>query len=598
MCGILGGFNSGMDDAALRRLGHRGPDQQKLVALAAPQGGTVTLGQTRLNIVDRHDIGLPVRIGDAVIVFNGQIYNHPELREQLRTHGWTFATQTDIEVALAAYLQWGSGCLSRFNGMFALAIWDGRQVFCARDRLGQKPFYYRARGGSFEFASEIKAFANLRFTSNDLFELFEFCFDEHTLYRDIRALRPGHYMIFDPATSACRESEYWNLEHCIAESVSNEAVAVNAFIELLEDSVRLRMRSDVPVSMFLAGGMDSPLIARFSGVKESFTCQFDEFRNRVNEEDYVLDLAQRIGLRANIVRPTRHEFLTDLGRIAAHLEMPTGSFSVFPLYRLAAAAKGAGYKVILSGEGSDELFGGYVRNELLMAELGGGTEPRSPRETHYAAMLDRYHGSDFERFCRMASRSGLAGAALMKAHLFGRWNPSRTPLQNMTYIETSIFLQPLLQMGDRMCMAHGVENRCPFLDYRLVEFAFSLADSLRVRDGLGKLIVHRAAERLLPRGTKLLKRPVKDGLPTPVNQWLYGSHSFDRKHWNALMTAECIKTLCGLDAGHDEHGGGRTAHDRNGPAAIGQIREAAAESIAYRRGHSRPSTYAVRRAPE
>jgi asparagine synthetase B (glutamine-hydrolysing) len=133
----------------------------------------------------------------------------------------------------------------------------------------------------------------------------------------------------------------------------------------------------------------------------------------------------------------------------------------------------------------------------------------------------------------------------MKMYLADHWSARRTTLENMCYVESRIFLQPLLQMADRMCMAHSVESRCPFLDHRLVEFAFSLDDSLRFRDGTGKWIVHRAAEKILPRGSLVLRRPVKDGLPTPVNLWIHGTHSFDRKNWNALMTAECIRSLLG-----------------------------------------------------
>jgi asparagine synthetase B (glutamine-hydrolysing) len=222
--------------------------------------------------------------------------------------------------------------------------------------------------------------------------------------------------------------------------------------------------------------------------------------------------------------------------------MPTGSFSAYAIYRLAKAALECGYTVALSGEGSDELFAGYARNELLIED-----EPvrSTSKQRHYAAMLDRYRGCDFDRFCRMASRCGLVGAALIKMHLADLWSQRRSTLQNISYIETKIFLQPLLQMADRMCMAHGVENRCPFLDHRLVEFAFRLDDSLRYRDGVGKWIVHRAAEKVLPKGSLVLQRPVKDGLPTPANLWLHGTHSFDRKHWNALMTAECIRSLLG-----------------------------------------------------
>ena len=463
MCGILGGLNTDFDEASLGRLRHRGPDQQRLVHEPAPGHGTLTFGQTRLNIVDRRNIDLPVRVADSRIVFNGQIYNHPELRRELSGLGWRFVTNTDTEVALAAYLQWGVECLQRFNGMFALAIWDGRRFFCARDRMGKKPFFYRVGLDHFEFASEIKAFSRLEFTTHELFDLFEFCFNEHTLYRDILALRPGHYLVYDPTKGTCYTRSYWDIEHSIGRRISDERTAVNTFIELLEDSVRLRLRADVPVSLFLAGGLDSSIIAKLGGVDEAFTCQFDEFRETINEEKYVRDLAVRLGIRVNFVRPTRTQFLGDLRAMSYHLEMPTGSFSVFPLFRLAKAAHERGYKVVLSGEGSDELFAGYARNELLM---GDPRQAEGNKQRHYAAMLDRYHGGGLDRFCRMASRSGLVGAGLMKMFLTDHWNARRSMLENVCYLETRIFLQPLLQMADRMCMAHGVENRCPFLDHR------------------------------------------------------------------------------------------------------------------------------------
>lgn len=548
MCGILGGLNSNFDAQSMARLRHRGPDQFSLTQEASPWG-LVTFGQARLNIVERRDIELPVKANDATILFNGEIYNHPELRRELSDLGWTFRTKTDTEVALAAYLQWGVDALTRFNGMFALAIWDGKRFFCARDRLGQKPFFYRCGEGSFEFASEIKAFSDLAFGAQDVFDLFEFCFNEHTLYKDIDALRPGHYLIYDPQKGTCHTSVYWDIEHRVDNRIIDQRHAVDRFIELLEDAVRLRMRADVDVTLMLSGGVDSALIAHLANVEEAFTCQFEEFADTINEEYYARDLAQRLGVNLHVIRPTREQFLTDLPALAYHLETPTGSFSVFPLYRLAKACHDRGYKVVLSGEGSDELFAGYVRNELLLddqpAESNG-------KRAHYAAMLSRYHGSDLDRFCRMASRSGLLGAAAMKMFLTEHWSERKSLVENICYLETRIFLQPLLQMGDRMCMAHGVEARCPFLDHRLVEFAFALDDSLRYRDGVGKWIVHEAARKLLPSGSKVLSRPIKHGLPTPVNLWMQGRHSFDRRYWNTLMTAECIKTLAGGKAGFVE----------------------------------------------
>ncbi len=540
MCGILGGINTDFDAANLSRLDHRGPDQSSLVTDYVSDDIRVALGQTRLNIVDRNDIDLPVRIGDAVILFNGEVYNHLELRAELEGRGFKFATKTDTEVVLASYLQWGAACLTRLNGMFAFSIWDGERFFCARDRLGQKPLFYRFRGKTFEFSSEIKAFDDLQFVSHDLFDLFEFCHGERTLYRDVFALPPSSYLFFNPRKGTLRTETYWDVPHVVDKHVNDPDEAVERFIELLRESVRLRLRADVPAVLFLSGGLDSSLIAALAGVDVAFTCQFDEFSETINEERYARDLAGRLGINLNIVRPNREEFIRDLPQLGYHLEMPTGSFSVFPLYRLAKASHDAGFKLILSGEGSDELFAGYARNEFL---LEAGRDISDPKTKNYQSMLRRYDGSDLDRFCRMASRSGLAGAAALKGYLAQLWNEHKSMCANMCYVETKVFLQPLLQMADRMCMAHSIEGRSPFLDHRLVEFAFSLDDAVRYRERRGKWIVAEAARRVLPPGTLLLEREVKHGLPTPVNLWLQGRHSFDRKYWNALLTAECIKTL-------------------------------------------------------
>jgi asparagine synthase (glutamine-hydrolysing) len=541
MCGILGGINTTFVAASAERLRHRGPDQQSFVVEEAGDFA-VTLGQTRLNIVDRENIDMPVRVRDASILFNGEIYNWLELRSELEAKGWIFGTKTDTEVALVAYLAWGVDALPRFNGMFALAIWDGESFFCARDRMGKKPLFYRSRGKTFEFASEVKAFASAEFVGNELFDLFEFCPDEHTVYRDVLQIRPGGWLRFDPRRGRLSHGSYWDIPHQTDPEITDEKQAIERFIELLGDAVRLRMRADVPVTLFLSGGLDSSLVAKLSGVREAFTCQFAEFASTIDEERYASDVARRLGIELFVVRPTKEEFLHDLPALAYHLEMPTGSFSVFPLYRLAKAVHEAGYKVVLSGEGSDELFAGYARNEFL---LGDGRDRDDDKVRNYRAMLARYDGSDLDRFCRMASRSGLSGAALMKGYLLHLWSDRKSLLENMTYVEARVFIQPLLQMADRMTMAHSVEGRNPFLDYRLVEFAFSLDDSLRYRDATGKWIVHEAARRLLPADSMLLKRPVKHGLPTPVNLWMHGRHSFDRKYWNAIMTAECIKNLAG-----------------------------------------------------
>jgi asparagine synthase (glutamine-hydrolysing) len=542
MCGIVGGVNTGFDTSSVGLLRHRGPDQTNLVHDLLDESRTLTFGQTRLNVVDRRDISLPIRRKGATILFNGEIYNWLEIRRELEGLGASFETKTDTEVALAAYQQWGPSCLTRFNGMFAIAIWDGHRFFCARDRMGKKPLFYRLRGDRFEFSSEIKAFSDLSFVGNEIFDLLEFCPNEQTIYRDIFGLKPGHYLQYVPSQGTLEITSYWDIPHHAAERISNDRIAVNRFIELLEDAVRLRMRADVPVTLFLSGGIDSSLLAAMAKPQDAYTCQFAEFASTINEEDYARDLASRLGITLQVVRPTKAEFLSDLPKLAYHLEMPTGSFSAFPLYCLSRAAREGGYKAVLSGEGSDELFCGYARNEFLLARA---LDSSDEKVAQYSSMLRRFEGTDLDRFCRMASRSGLQGAALLRAYLFNLWSDQKSMVDNVCYVEARLFLQPLLQMADRMTMANSLEARNPFLDHRIVEFAFTLDDSLKYRKGIGKWIVKAAAERALPAGSLVLSRVVKHGLPTPVNLWMQGKHSFDRKYWNALITAECIKSLHG-----------------------------------------------------
>ena len=431
MCGIVGGVNTSFDSSSVGLLRHRGPDQASLVHERLDESRTLTFGQTRLNVVDRRDISLPIRRKGATILFNGEIYNWLEIRKELERLGMSFETRTDTEVALAAYQQWGPSCLTRFNGMFAVAIWDGQQFFCARDRMGKKPLFYRLRGDRFEFASEIKAFSDLSFVGNEIFDLLEFCPNDQTIYRDIFGLRPGHYLQYVPQLGTLETTSYWDIPHHATERISSDQSAVNRFIELLEDSVRLRMRADVPVTLFLSGGIDSSLLAALAKPRDAYTCQFAEFASTINEEDYARDLASRLGVALHVVRPTKEEFLCDLPKLAYHLEMPTGSFSAFPLYCLSRAARKDGYKAVLSGEGSDELFCGYARNEFLLSRT---LDPSDERVAQYLV--------DAPAFRRHGSRSLLPhGLPLRPA---GRGAPAVLPFQP---VERS-------EVDGRQCVLH------------------------------------------------------------------------------------------------------------------------------------------------
>ncbi|HLK12255.1 MAG TPA: asparagine synthase (glutamine-hydrolyzing) [Candidatus Binatia bacterium] len=541
MCGIFGGTPELISRDAERLLHHRGPDQQGRVVVHAQDGAPLMIGQTRLNVVCKADVPTPMQRDGATIAFNGEIYNWRPLRRELEEKGWAFATPTDTEVVLCAYLEWGVECLERFNGMFAIAIWHDGRLFLARDRMGKKPLFYTHGPRGLGFASELKCFRNLDFAEVPICRALEFYFDEHTPFRNVRSVRPGEYLLYAPATNALGARRWWSFPAPVIEYAEEDAArATEDFLALFTDACRLRMVADVPVTIFLSGGTDSSLIQAVLGCDVSYTVQFAEFEETINERQYVVEYARRRGFEPRIVTPTREDFLETFPDLARCIEFPVGSQSVLPLYCLARRARQDGFVVALSGEGADELFNGYYRNELLLREAESiAVDFDGP----YGTLCRRYFGTPVERFCRMASRQGLAGVPFLLEWFEPRWSEERTFAQNLAFLESTVFLQPLLVMADRLSMGNSLEVRNPFLDHRIVEFSTRIADGLKFRDGQGKWLLRRALRELVGPDLGIVTRRIKHGLPAPVNQWLFKSSAFDRKDWNALLFGECLKQL-------------------------------------------------------
>lgn len=539
MCGIFGGAPELISKQAERLLLHRGPDQQGRVVVKAKNGRSVVVGQTRLSVVYKEDVPTPMIKGDAVIAFNGEIYNWHELREALEAKGHRFETPTDTEVALAAYLEWGPACLERFNGMFAIAIWHDDKLFLARDRLGKKPLFYTHDARGIGFASELKALNDLDFQEVPICTALEFYFDSFTPFAKVKSLLGGEYLIYDANSNEATIKRWWSFPDRDPE-ITDPEPAIQQFIDLFTDACRIRKVADVPVTIFLSGGVDSSLIQAVLKLDVSYTVQFQEFERTINERDLVLEFSKKLGFEPRIVMPTREEFLNTFSDLARHIEFPVGSFSVFPLFCLARAARRDGFVVALSGEGADELFNGYYRNELLLRE---DRELAPDFAGPYGTLCARYFGSPLERFCRMASRQGLPGLPLLLDYFGPLWRKHRSLGQNLSYLEATVFMQPLLVMADRLSMGSSLEVRNPFLDYRVVEFSAKLADDLKYRDGHGKWILRQALKRLVGSDLGITKRTIKHGLPAPVNQWLFKSAAFDRKDWNHVLLGECLKQL-------------------------------------------------------
>jgi asparagine synthase (glutamine-hydrolysing) len=539
MCGIYGGSPDLISDQASELLRHRGPDQHGNILIRTHDGRELLIGQTRLSVVYKKDVQTPMQRDGASIVYNGEIYNWAALRRELEGKGWRFETPTDTELVLCAYLEWGPACLDRFNGMFAFAIWHKDHLFLARDRLGKKPLFYTHGPQGLAFASELKVIRGLELQEVPICQALEFYFDEHTPFKDVKSVRPGEYLVYTPSDNRLRHQRWWRFPE-FEQTIDDEKWAVAQLLDLLRDSCALRKIADVPVTIFLSGGVDSSLIQALVKCEVSYTVQFAEFETTINERELVFEFAERLGFEPRIVTPTREEFLDTFSDLARFIEFPVGSFSVFPLFCLSRQARRDGFVVALSGEGADELFSGYFRNELLLREAERiDADLRGP----YGTLCRRYFGSDLERFCRMVTRQGLGGVPFLVDFFSSQWSERNTLAQNLSLVEASVFLQPLLVMADRLAMGNSLEVRNPYLDYRIVEFSAKLSDRLRYRDGQGKWLLRRALRELVGDDLGITRRTIKHGLPAPVNQWLFKSSAFDRKDWNHILLGECLKQL-------------------------------------------------------
>ena len=380
MCGIAGIISKkeplapGSIEKVIAAIKHRGPDETGFYVR-----DTMQLGMCRLSIIDLESEGLCPFIhkspsGDEyVVVYNGEIYNYIELGDELKAKGHRFRTTCDIEVLLYAYIEWGEACLDRFNGMFSFAIVDYSKdhIFLARDRAGEKPLYYYHDSEYFIFSSEIKGILTQidipDMNLSDQYRALEFMAEEETLFSGVKSLLPGHKMIYKGIRDGYRGRkiiEYWNVLDNVHQIDPDKAV--DELDRLLNDSVRLRLRSDVPLGLYLSGGLDSSLIAYMAKPSICFSCTFD-YGPKYDELEYATLVADDIKAEHVIVRPNQKEFEQHLADIIYHLDMPVGSFSPFPLFMLAKTARDR-VKIVLSGEGADELFTGYTRYLILAHE--------------------------------------------------------------------------------------------------------------------------------------------------------------------------------------------------------------------------------------
>jgi asparagine synthase (glutamine-hydrolysing) len=552
---------------------HRGPDGEGYVFLsyggrATPcvvagslddrrvpvePGYAVGLAHRRLSILDLSSLGRqPMGSPDqrCWVTFNGEIYNYQELREELRSHCHVFRSQTDTEVLLAAYRQWGTACLHRLNGMFAFAVWDAERdvLFCARDRMGEKPFYYVWDGTTFVFASELKAVLQVveRPVPNKrvLYAYLEGArldFSGETFFESIHQLEPAHYLLVDHGT--LKKERYWDLP--VGSSIQKTATAdVQAeFRHLFRDAVRLRLRSDVPVGSCLSGGLDSSAIVcvadRMLGRRlKTFSACFED--PRYDERSFIRQVVESAGAESYRTFPTGKDLLPCLDRLVWQQDEPVGSTSIFAQWMVMRLASEAGVKVLLDGQGADELMAGYHGCfGALYADLlrqGRWTELWA----ECRAYRDRYAAFPPQLVANFAR--GMASARwvqTLRALYIGssRWidrsfartaevdeEPDRlagSRLEGMQHrLLTRHGLRALLRYEDRNSMAFGIEARLPFLDVRLVEFLYRLDSTWKLQNAWTKVVLRESLSDCLPPG--IARRCDKIGFATPEDDWFRG----------------------------------------------------------------------------
>jgi asparagine synthase (glutamine-hydrolysing) len=568
ICGVVGHPDQQLIKRMLSRMAHRGPDDEGVYLTETSTGEHIALGHRRLSIIDLSSAGhepMSDASGRIWLTYNGEIYNFKELRRVLESRGHRFKSNTDAEVIIYAYLEWGRDCLTRFNGMFAFAIWDSRDesLFLARDRLGIKPLYYADTPAGFAFASEIKALLaipglerSVDLSALDQFMTFLWTPGPTTVFRGVSKLAPAHCLVY--RDGAAEVSEYWDLKF-----EEDESIAESEWIERVRAqvarSVEMQMLADVPLGAFLSGGVDSSsIVALMSGLAEirpttyTFGFRREDLRYDILEDD--LKYARVVGERFATDYHEAYlepEVMELLPRLVYHMDEPVADPAIITSYLICRSARER-LTVLLSGMGGDEVFAGYPRHAAVriadaynlipsflsrpVVDALPGSRPgrlnalfRNTKKLAKSAALperERYLG--FGTYFTEAEKLDLYSGELAEAsHQFDPYAEhqrhfNRVAGENfvnqMLYIDIKTFLPCLnLTYTDKTSMASSTEVRVPLLDHELVELAARIPAALKLKGLTGKYILKRAAEAWLPRDIVHRK---KAGFSAPVRAWL------------------------------------------------------------------------------
>lgn len=541
---------------------HRGPDDE---GVWVHEKGKVGFAHRRLTIIDLTPAASqPMHLDSGlVITYNGEIYNYIELRKELGLE--KFRTTSDTEVILRAYEKWGDGCVDRFRGMFAFAIWDERngRLFCARDRFGIKPFYFAKTKDEFFFASEIKALLpfvdEIRTDYNGLkdYLAFQFTLGSKTLFKDVEQLLPGHTLSIE--NGVVRTREYWEV-HYDLDWLHTKRYFQEEVRNRLMDSIRIHLRSDVPVGAYLSGGLDSSIVASLARKiqhEEDFRAFHGTFEAgpEYDEARYARAVADFCRLDLHEQKITSRDFLSNIRKVIYHLDYPVAGPGSFPQYMVSKLASNH-LKVVLGGTGGDEIFGGYVRYLISYFEqcIKGAIEgtmhkgnfvvtyesiiPNLSSLRNYKPLLQEFWKEGLfeerdKRYFRLINRAnGLSreinwellepySAFETFREIFWRSNvEEESYFDSMTHFDFKTLLPALLQVEDRVSMAHGLESRVPLLDRSLVELAATIPSNVKFENGELKHLMRTGFRQDLPE--EVHGRTNKMGFPVPLSDWLQG----------------------------------------------------------------------------
>lgn len=532
MCGIVG-FNFRDKELLIKMMGsisHRGSDQKGGVLLQ-----NFSLGHQRLSIIDLSEKGkqpLCNEEGDKWIVYNGEIYNFKEIREDLEKLGHKFRSDTDTEVIIHAYEEYGYNCVNVFNGMFAFAISDGKKLFLARDPVGIKPLYYYFENGSFIFASEIKAFfhagiaPNINHDSLNLLLSYRTVLGESTLFQNIKKLLPGHYLVYE--NNDISLSKYFQLD-IVEKDISGE-VLVTKFRELFNKSVNRMLVADVPVGAFLSGGLDSScvvaMMSKVSNHVKTFTAGFNEEHD---EMKYAKKVSEHYGTEHHEVYINYDDMTKIFDDVVYHMDEPIADPAIFPVCFVSKLAKDK-VKVALFGEGADELFAGYSKYNIINSSF-------FPMRRY--VKTDQLFTSDKNKFFNYEGNTN--GTAV---NYIGK----SANLNNALLFDFKEILPNFqLMKVDKMTMMHSLEGRVPFLDKEIVKFAFQLPAKYKLHNGTGKYIIRKSVEGIVPKeilwGEKRifftpLKKWMDEGLRDIAIERLMKTEIFDKRNVLKLIHKE------------------------------------------------------------